>query len=443
MSYKSIKIIFFSYLIVITVGTLLLLAPFSHIGELSFIDALFTSASATCVTGLIVKSTSEDFTFIGELIILLLIQIGGIGYMSMVTLIFLLMKKELNIEEKQIIKESLAYPDMAEITKFLKRVFKIVLAIEGVGVIILSIRFMFDFPPLEAIWFGVFHSVSAFNNAGFSLFTDSIMSYKSDFIVILTISSLVTFGGIGYLVITDLYYKYNRRSYQLSLHSKISLIGYGFLTIFGMFFFLSLEWNGLKTFGEFNLYEKFLNSLFLSVNFRTSGFNSIDIGALSDASLFFGTIFMFIGGGVGGTAGGIKVTTFAVLVIAIIYTIKESNQEPNVYKRTIPAKTINKALAIFFTALLYIMICTMILTETQHLDFLKIFFEVVSAFGTVGVSTGDGNILSFSALFNEFGKVVVIFLMLAGRVGILAFFIVIIGKSKTKFIKYPQGRILL
>lgn len=443
MNYRSIKIIFLSYLFLIFLGALLLFAPFSHIGELSFLDALFTSTSATCVTGLIVKSTPDDFTFIGELIILFLIQIGGIGYMSVVTLIFMVMKKELNIEEKRIIKESLSYPDMTEIGRFLKRVFLIVFSVELVGSIILSIRFSFDYPIDEAIWYGIFHSISAFNNAGFSLFSDSIMSYKSDTIVMLTLCSLIVIGGIGYFVIIELHHMVFRRNYRLSSHSKLVLIVYNLILIFGIFLFLSLEWNNPKSFGEFSLYDKFLNAIFLSVNFRTSGFNSIDIGSLTDGSLFFSTIFMIIGGSNGGTAGGIKVVTFSILMITLYYTIKGSYQEPHIFKRKIPTKTINKALSIFFASLFYVMISTIFLTETQKFDFLRIFFEVVSAFGTVGVSTGDGGILSLSALFNSFGKYIIIFVMLAGKIGILAFWFFLIGKSRVKFNRYPNGRFLL
>jgi trk system potassium uptake protein TrkH len=216
-----------------------------------------------------------------------------------------------------------------------------------------------------------------------------------------------------------------------------------FLILFGMVLFLSIEWNNPKTFGELSLYEKLLNSFFLSINFRTSGFNSIDIASLKDSSLFFSTIFMMIGGGQGSTAGGIKITTAAILIIAVLFILKNSNQEPNIFKRTIEQKIINKALAIIMFSSFLVLFATLLLVETQNLPFIKILFEVISAFGTVGVSTGNGDILSFSHQFDTFGKSIIITLMLAGRIGIFAFGVVLVGKAKTKHFKYPKGRILI
>lgn len=221
------------------------------------------------------------------------------------------------------------------------------------------------------------------------------------------------------------------------------LYGTTFLLLFGMILFLSIEWNNPKTIGDMSFYEKILNGFFLSVNFRTSGFNSIDIGSLKDSSLFFSTLFMMIGAGQGSTAGGIKITTIAILVIAVLYILRDNNQEPNIFKRTIDQKTINKALAIIMVSSGLVLFTTLILVETQNLPFIKILFEVVSAFGTVGVSTGNGDILSFSEKFDTLGKSIIITLMLAGRLGIFAFGVILVGKSKNKHFKYPKGRILI
>lgn len=441
MQYKYVKSIFLGYVILILIGTILLSLPICHIGELAFIDALFTSASATCVTGLIVTSTSENFTFLGEFIILTLIQMGGIGYMSLVIIFFLFIRQSLNIDKKRAMKQSLDLPTL-HVRSFLKKILLFVLFIELVGAIILTIQFLKKFEFLDALWFGIFHSISAFNNAGFSLFTDSLMSYQSDTISLLTIGFLVILGGLGYFVLIEIYE--NRKfSKRFSIHTRIMLYGTIILIVSGMVLFLSIEWNNSKTFGNLSFYEKILNAFFLSINFRTSGFNSIDIGALKDSSLFFSTLFMMIGGGQGSTAGGMKITTVAILIITVIYILKDSNQEPSIFKRTIEQKVINKALAIIIFSSFLVLCITLILVETQNLPFVKILFEVVSAFGTVGVSTGNGDILSFSQQFDTFGKSLIIILMIAGRLGVFAFGIILLGKAKTKHFKYPKGRIVI
>jgi len=439
--YKYVKTIFYGYVLIIVLGTILLLLPMSHTKDLSFIDAIFTSASATCVTGLIVVSTSEDFTFFGEAVIVSLIQIGGIGYMTLVTVFFLFMKNNMSIHEKIVMKQSLDLPDL-NVVSFAKKILFIVLFIEFLGAVILTLEFSKKYEFFDALWYGVFHSISAFNNAGFSLFTDSLMSYNGNFISLFTLSLLVIFGGVGYFVLIELI-EYYKRKKRFSIHTRIMLYGTLILIVFGMILFLSIEWNNPKTFGQFSLYEKLLNAFFLSVNFRTSGFNSIDLSGLQESSLFFSTIFMMIGAGQGSTAGGMKITTVAILIVTVFYILKDTNQEPHIFKRTIEQKIINKALAIIITSSLLVLFATLVLVETQNLPFMKILFEVVSAFGTVGVSTGDGGILSLSVKFDEFGKMMIIVLMVAGRLGVFAFGIILVGKAKRKHFEYPKGRILI
>lgn len=441
MEHKYVKSIFLGYILIIFTGAIILSLPICHIGELKFIDALFTAASATCVTGLIVTSTSENFTFLGEFVILTLIQIGGIGYMSLVIIFFLFIKENLNIDEKRAMKQSLELPTL-HVGGFLKKILLFVLLIELIGAIILTNQFLDKFEFLDALWFGIFHSISAFNNAGFSLFTDSLMSYQSDTISILTIGFLVILGGLGYFVLIEIY-ENKKFSKRFTIHTRIMLYGTIILIFSGMVLFLSIEWNNPKTFGELPFYEKILNAFFLSVNFRTSGFNSIDIGALKDSSLFFSTLFMMTGAGQGSTAGGMKITTVAILIITVFFILKGSNQEPNIFKRTIEQKIINKALVIIIFSSFLVLFATLVLVETQNLPFIKILFEVVSAFGTVGVSTGNGNILSFSEQFDSFGKSIIIVLMIAGRLGVFAFGLILVGKAKTTHFKYPVGRIII
>jgi len=441
MEHKYIKTLFYGYIVIILSGALLLMLPASRVAELTFIDALFTSASATCVTGLIVTSTSENFTLLGESIILLLIQIGGIGYMTFISLFFLFLKNSLSLDEMRTMKQSLDLSTL-NVGSFVKKTILVVLTIELLGAALLTVQFSQKYDFSEALWHGLFNAISSFNNAGFSLFTDSLISYQRDTIVLMTLSSLTILGGLGFFVLIEIY-ENRMLAKKFTLHARIMFYGTLFLLLLGMVLFLSIEWNNPKTFGELSFYDKLLNSFFLSVNFRTSGFNSIDLAALKDSSLFFSTIFMMIGGGQGGTAGGIKVSTVAILIVAVFFILKNSNQEPNVFKRTIEQKTINKALAIIMFSSFLVLFATLILVETQNLPFIKILFEVVSAFATVGVSTGNGDILSFSEQFDTFGKSVIILLMVAGRLGVFAFGVVLVGKANTKHFKYPKGRIFI
>ena len=441
MSYKYVRTIFIGYLAIIFIGAVLLSLPLSHIGDLRFIDAIFTATSATCVTGLIVTSTSENFTIIGEVIIITLIQIGGIGYMSLVIIFFLFVKDNLSLDDKRATKLSLDLPDL-HVGVFIKKILLVVLTVETLGALILAYQFSEKYELSEAIWYGIFNSISAFNNAGFSLFTNSLMSYQSDYISLLTICFLIILGGLGYFVLIEIYE--NRKfSKRFTIHTRIMIYGTIILIVFGMLLFLSIEWNNPKVFAELSFFDKILNAFFLSVNFRTSGFNSIDLASLKESSLFFSTLLMMIGAGQGSTAGGMKITTVAILIITVIYTLKGSNQEPNIFKRTIEQKVINKALVIIIFSSFLVLFTTLLLVETQNLPFMRILFEVVSAFGTVGVSTGNGDILSLSQQFDTFGKSVIIILMIAGRLGVFAFGLILVGKAKTKHFKYPVGKIII
>ncbi|MFW9619207.1 MAG: potassium transporter TrkG, partial [Sulfurospirillum sp.] len=243
--------------------------------------------------------------------------------------------------------------------------------------------------------------------------------------------------------LVEIHAKATHKRFMLSAHTKITLVGTLILIVSGTLLFLAIEWDNAGVFKNMSLSHSVLNSFFLSVNFRTSGFNSLDLSQLSDSSLFCSTIYMMIGGGAGSTAGGIKITTVAVLIIATIHTIKISNQAPNAFKRTITQEVINRSSAIILVASFIAITTTIILVETQHSNFMKTLFEVVSAFCTVGVSVGNGDVLSLSEKFSPMGKSIIIALMLIGRMGIFAFGFLIIGREKIKHIQYPEGRILL
>ncbi len=439
---KEIRFIIFSFLIVITIGTFLLSLPISTTKPISLTDAIYTATSATCVTGLIVKETPVDFTYFGQGVILLMIQIGGLGYMTIATFMAIILRRKLSHRDQMILKTSLNYDTLSGVVRFLKIVFKMVLAIEAVGAILFTIRFSFDMPLSKAAWVGIFHSISLFNNAGFSLFSNSFMDYKFDIMVNLVATTLIIVGGIGYIVIFELYYFKQKKLTRISTHTKLTLSTTLILIIAAMFLFLSLEWSNTKSIGNFDIWQKLITSYFYAINLRTAGANSIDIGALGDSTLFLSTIFMVIGGGVGGTAGGIKVTTFAVIAIATWHSIK-GYSDAYIFKRTIPHQKVIQAFTILLVGTFYIIAATILLSETQNAHFINIIFEVTSAFGTVGVSTGNGGVLSLSANFNDFGKLVIVFIMLAGRIGFLAFTLAFIGKIEEKRYKYAEGRIIL
>lgn len=414
--------------------------PFAHHGELRFIDALFTSASAVCVTGLIVKDTPVDFTMFGQLTLMVLIQIGGLGYMTAVTFLAVMRRKKIGHRDRLILQESLNYPGMHGLIRFLKIVFGSIFIIEVVGMIILTLRFWVDMPLEKAAWYGVFHAISAFNNAGFSLFSDNMMGYRGDLVVNLTIPVLIILGGIGYLVLTELYHYWKKEILRLSTHTKIVLLMTFVLIVLGMGLLLSLEWNNALK--GLSWSEKLLAAWFASVNYRTAGFNSIDLSTLSDANLFFSTFFMMMGGAPGGTAGGIKITAVALALIGVWYTIR-GDTHVHVFKRSISQYQINKAYAIIFIASIYVVVSTVFLSEIERLPFLRMLFEACSAFGTVGLSTGNGGSLSYSALFSDFGKFNIIILMFMGRIGVFAFTLVIVGKAVQSRIKFAEGKVIL
>lgn len=441
-SAKEIRLIILTFLAVIAVGTFLLSLPISVTKPISLTDAFYTATSATCVTGLIVKDTPVDFTYFGQAVILLMIQVGGLGYMTIATFMAIMLRKKLSHRDQMILKTSLNYDTFSGVVRFLKIVFKMVLTIELIGAILLTARFALDMPFGKAIWAGIFHSLSFFNNAGFSIFSNSMMDYKFDLAINIISTSLIIIGGIGYFVILELYYFKQKKLTRISTHTKLTLSTTAALIAASFILFITLEWFNAKSIGGFNVWQKIITSYFYCVNLRTAGANTIDLSGLSDSTLFLSTIFMVIGGGAGGTAGGIKVTTFAVIIIATWHSIK-GHSDASIFKRTIPQQTVMQAFTILLVGTFYIILATICISETHDIRFIKIIYEVASAFGTVGVSTGNGGVLSLSANFNDFGKLVIIFIMLAGRIGFLAFTLAFIGKIEEKRYKHAEGRIIL
>ncbi|WP_407919967.1 TrkH family potassium uptake protein [Campylobacter sp. US33a] len=434
--------LFLGYIFIALAGAFILTLKGMHKNPISFIDALFTSTSAISMTGLIVKNTANDFTFWGQFVILCLIKIGGFGYMGLGLFVYLLIRKKIGFSGKNLLKESMIYPTMDGLLGFLKKVFLFVFIIELCGAILLSLRFMLEMDIKHAVWSGIFHSISAFNNAGFSIFETGLMSYRQDIWINLVITSLIIIGGIGYFVLLEVYFFQKKRLATLSLHTKIVLTMTFTLIIFATLVIFLLEYNNIKSIGSFSLFDKILSSYFTAVNYRTAGFNTLDFSTFKDASLFFGSLFMVIGGSPGGTSGGIKVTTVAILLIYAYWTIRGGRIR--IFKYELSQDVISKAFVISIGSSIYMILCVMLLSllESDH-PFLTLLFETSSAFATVGVSVGDGGTLSLSALFGSESKLIIIIMMISGRIGIFAFLLSIFIQEKEKYIRYPEGKVYL
>jgi trk system potassium uptake protein len=435
------QILVIGFLSVIFAGAFILMLPVSNIGGCSFTDAFFTSTSAVCVTGLIVKDTPNDFTLFGRIIIMLLIQIGGLGYMTSATIISLILGKRIGISERLTIKEGLNIESLEGIVRFTKRVLMFTLIFELAGAVILTLRFMFDYPFKEALMFGIFHSVSAFNNAGFSLFSDSLIRFRGDIIVNLVITTLIIVGGIGFLVVGEIYTYRRKEVRKLSQHSKIVLVTTAVLVIVGTISIYFLELSNPKTFVAMSFKEQFLSSYFASVTPRTAGFNTIDYSLLRPETLFLTIILMFIGASPGGTGGGVKTSTFAVVIAGLYATIRGMSNTV-LFKRRVPADTVAKSFLLITLAAILCTLSTHFIITTQHMPYLSTMFEITSAFGTVGLSVGDGGVKSLSALFTPVGKFAISFTMFLGRLGPLTLAIAITKKAEERF-RYPEGSVII
>jgi trk system potassium uptake protein TrkH len=435
------KLLFWGFIIIIVLGTGALMLPASTTQGISITDAFFTAASAACVTGLIVKSTPADFTVFGQVVILVLIQIGGLGYMSMATFIALLAGKRIGISQRILIKESLNMDTLEGITRLLKGMFLFVLLAETFGIIIFFMKFSNESVTSGVLLQSVFHSISAFNNAGFSLFENSLISYRGDIMINLTVISLIILGGIGFIVVDDLYGWFAMKEHRLMLHTRIAVTTTLILIVAGAILFFITERHYLLQDESLTASEVILSPVFASVTARTAGFHTIDYSLLQPSTLFLSIILMAIGGSPGSTAGGIKTTTFSVIVMNIVSIIR-GKKDTVMFRSRIPEDLIFKSLVIMSIGFMYIALITFIIVGIEHTPFLKTLFEVVSAFGTVGLSFGDGGSHSFCAGFSDLSKWIIIVTMIAGRLGPLAIFAAFL-KQKDESLRYPEGRIMI
>ncbi|MRX72125.1 Ktr system potassium transporter B [Bacillus lacus] len=425
------QVLALSFLSFITIGTILLKLPFASTTYISWIDALFTATSAITVTGLVVVDTGIDFSVFGQVVIMCLIQLGGLGLMTFAVLIILVLGKKIGLQQRILVQESLNQTSLGGIVRLVKMLFVFTIIIESIAFTFLSIRWVPEYGWKEGMYQSLFHTVSAFNNAGFSLWSDSLSGYVGDPTVNIVITFLFITGGLGFTVLADMWYKKNFR--KLSLHSKLMMIGTFFINIFAFFLIFILEYANPATLGTLPLSEKLWGAYFQAVTPRTAGFNSIEIGDMTTPAILLIIVLMFIGAGSASTGSGIKVTTFIIMVLATI-TFLKGRLETVAFKRTIKQQTILRALAIIVISLLFIFIMLFILTITENAPFLIILFEVISAFGTVGLSMGLTGELS------TVGKQVIIVMMFIGRIGPLTLAFTLARRQKSA-VRYPDEEI--
>ncbi len=408
------RIIIVSYISAIILGTLLLLLPWSTVkGRIELIDALFTATSAICVTGLVVVDTGTYFTPFGQFVILLLIQIGGLGIMTFSTAFFLFMGRRISFKERIIIQETFTGYPRKDLIGLVKSIMLFTFSIEFAGFLLLYLSWWKVFGIRKALWISAFHAVSAFCNAGFSMFPNSLENFRDNYIVNIVVASLIIIGGIGFLVLHEIKDKVilQKVNEPLSLHTKITLFITGLLIIVGTFLILFIEDRHILNGMTFR--EKLLCSFFQSVTARTAGFNTLPISKLTNAALFVLICLMFIGASPGSTGGGIKTTTAGVLLFLIRAHLK-GIRDVYAFNRTVSQEAVVKALTVFLTSFLLINLVfpiVMIVEGGGNENFVRILFECFSAFGTVGLSTGITPGLTWA------GKSLIIFLMYIGRIG--------------------------
>lgn len=443
--YSTKQIVPVAFLGMILIGALLLMLPFATKGPgIRFIDALFTMTSAVCVTGLIVLDTPQDFTFFGQLVILLGMQLGGLGYSATATLLLLALGRRIGLRERMMMMEVLNTLSMEGLVRFVKVIVAIALIVESIGALILTARFSFDMDPARALYFGIFHAVSAFNNAGFSLFSENfaLEAYRTDLTVNLTITTLIVLGGIGFLVYRDVLDNIHGHRFRLSTHTKLALLVSVLLILGGTLGIWVFEVQNEKTLAAMPIGDQVLVAYFHSVSARTAGFNTIDLGLVATPTLYLIILLMVIGASPGGTGGGIKTTTFGIICASIWGTLK-GRADVMMFHRRIPQELVIKSYVLAVLALGLVTGFTMLLSYSENQPFLRIMFEVASAAGTVGLSTGNGGVLSLSALFSDFGKCVIIATMFLGRLGPLAIGLFAVKTHEDLRYRYAQARVVL
>ena len=432
-----------SFLGLIAIGTIALSFPITW-GEgrtVRFVDALFTATSAVCVTGLITLDTARAWSPVGQGVILALIQLGGLGILTFSTFFLVLAGRPLSISQRDILVHSHGKLTRIQGRGLVVRIVAYALATEAVGAIILSMFFAQGESAGSALWQGIFHAISAFCNAGFSIFSNSLEDYPGSWIVNLTVMGLILLGGIGFIVITDVEARF-RHQKKLSLHSKIVLATSGILIVIGALGFFLFEWTNMLEDRPWN--EKLLISLFQSITPRTAGFNTVSFAELTNSTLTMTMLLMFIGGSSGSAAGGIKTSTAAIL-LALLLSKARGFHHATLFHRSVPERVVGQATAILLLSVFFVMAMTFLLQWTElggvahpgiRGEFLSLNFEAVSAFGTVGLSMGE----TFG--LRSHSKLLIILLMFVGRLGPLVVAVAISGRRRKEY-AYAEEAVLV
>jgi len=440
---RPIQFVVLSFVAVIFLGGILLWLPFSsRSGQFTpFLDALFTATSATCVTGLVVVDTAQHYSLFGQTVILLLIQIGGLGYMTMASFIPILLGRRVDLLDRIRLAEQLNSSGLKGIVLLAKYVMGTVLIAEGIGAIILFFRFWVDMPFWKALWAGIFHSVSAFCNAGFDVLGtfsgpfSSLTAYRGDLTVNLTICFLIILGGLGFFVIANMVRHFRYRE-PITLQSRVVLLTTVILLVLGTVVILGLEWGNPRTLAPLSFGEKLLGSFFQSVTPRTAGFNTLDIGGMNVSTLMVIVLLMFIGASPGGTGGGVKTSTFALLIATVRSTVRGFPDTVLLGRRIDPYQ-VRKAVSIVALSFTLVVLASVLLSQSEIFDFHKLIFEVTSAFGTVGLSTG------ITPSLTAVGKVVVLLVVFAGRVGPLTLLLALAQGRREPRVRYPEEVVIV
>lgn len=410
----------------------------------ALVDALFTATSAICVTGLIVVDTPNFWSPFGHGVILALIQVGGLGYMTVSTFIALLIRRRVSLWERIILQRAVGTLTLEGVVRFVRRILVFTAAVEGSATLILTLRFALERPIGEAFFLGLFHAISAFNNAGFSLFSDSLIGYVGDPVVNLTVVLCILLGGIGYFVINEfLEHRRTTGNLRLSIHTRLVLYVTGGLLGISFLLFSMLEWSNPASLGGLGVWERLLAAFFQVVTPRTAGFNTLPIGSLQQTTLFILILLMFVGASPGGTGGGIKTTTFGTVLVALWRSLR-GDRDVNVMGRRLPQRVLNDAFVLASLSFNFVVLVTLTLMVTEGTPYLVTLLEATSAFGTVGLSTGaPGLPTSLCSLFSDFGKIVIAGTMVAGRVGPVTLGAALLSREPTPGYRLLEEQVLI
>lgn len=427
------------YFIVILTGSILLTLPIASQKNVwtPFIDALFTATSAVCVTGLVVVDTGTHWSFFGQVVIISLIQIGGLGFVTFSTLIFIILGKKITLRQRLIMQQGINGFDLKGVVRLTRAIVLMTLAVELIGGLVLATQFIPEYGLLKGAWFGIFHAISAFCNAGFDLIGDfnSLIAYQNNPVILYTIMILIVTGGLGFFVWRDIWYL--KKEKKLSFHSKLVLSMTGVLIVVGAVFIGINEFFNTETIGNLSYINRFNNILFLAITPRTAGFTTVNLTHLAFPTAIFTIMLMFIGASPGSTGGGIKTTTLATIFLTI-YSVAKGKEEANIFGRKISQDTVLRSCVIFIVGIILVSGFSLILSMTDGKNgMLAILFEVVSAFGTVGSS------LNMSPNMTTVGKILISIMMFIGRVGPLTLGLALVSQQRRSKMSYAEGRILI